>query len=189
MDIKKLKDQIWKTRISRVNAEKRLLKKNSFIQGINIYYSILMIAFSISSYIYKNDVLSIMTIYLSISLIISILYLDSQSYADRALQYRKNYTELQRLEYALSHLKESNIDEIKIIEEKYCNLLNVSENHISYDFYKTIKYSKPDYKNEYWRGIKCEYYWNLIWRFLLKLIIIILPFILLLFCGEFNAGI
>lgn len=37
--IKQLQDQIWTTRISRVNAEKRMVNKNGFIQGINVYYS------------------------------------------------------------------------------------------------------------------------------------------------------
>ena len=35
MDIKVLKDQIWTTRVSRINAERRLVKKEKFIQGIN----------------------------------------------------------------------------------------------------------------------------------------------------------
>jgi len=33
---KDLSDQIWTTRISRVNAEKRLINKEAFFQGINI---------------------------------------------------------------------------------------------------------------------------------------------------------
>jgi len=43
----KLKDQIWKTRVSRINAEKRLQQKQSFIQAINIYYSCITIIYSI----------------------------------------------------------------------------------------------------------------------------------------------
>ena len=44
---KDLSDQIWTTRISRVNAEKRLINKEAFFQGINIYYSCVTIIFSI----------------------------------------------------------------------------------------------------------------------------------------------
>ena len=44
---KDLSDQIWTTRISRVNAEKRLVNKEAFFQGINIYYSCVTIIFSI----------------------------------------------------------------------------------------------------------------------------------------------
>ena len=47
--IKQLQDQIWTTRISRVNAEKRMVNKNGFIQGINVYYSCVTIIFSILS--------------------------------------------------------------------------------------------------------------------------------------------
>lgn len=189
MDINKLKDQIWNTRVSRVNAEKRLLKKNSFIQGINIYYSILTIIFSISTFIYKNDKLSIMTIYLSISLIVSILYLNSQNYTTRALQYRENYTKLQCLEFSLSHMTESDLEKIKNVELKYCDLLNFSENHISYDFYKTIKQSNTDYKSKYWDNIKWLYRWNIVWRFMLEFLVIISPFILMIICGEYNASV
>ena len=32
MDIKRLKDQIWTTRVSRINAERRLINKEKFIQ-------------------------------------------------------------------------------------------------------------------------------------------------------------
>jgi len=34
---KTLANQIWTTRVSRVNAEKRLINKESFFQAINIY--------------------------------------------------------------------------------------------------------------------------------------------------------
>ena len=49
MDIKRLKDQIWTTRVSRINAERRLINKEKFIQAINIYYSCVTIIFSILS--------------------------------------------------------------------------------------------------------------------------------------------
>ena len=33
-------NQIWCTRVSRVNAEKRLKHKEAFAEGLNIYYSL-----------------------------------------------------------------------------------------------------------------------------------------------------
>lgn len=53
---KDLSDQIWTTRISRVNAEKRLVNKEAFFQGINIYYSCVTIIFSIlgKTYLYPG---------------------------------------------------------------------------------------------------------------------------------------
>mgnify|MGYP000837631267 FL=1 len=59
---KDLSDQIWTTRISRVNAEKRLINKEAFFQGINIYYSCVTIIFSILTLLNKNEKLSLMTV-------------------------------------------------------------------------------------------------------------------------------
>lgn len=92
---KELPDQIWTTRISRVNAEKRLIKKETFFQGINIYYSCLTIIFSILALINKDDRLSLMTVFMTISLLAAILYLNGQKYLEHAREYRRNYTELQ----------------------------------------------------------------------------------------------
>lgn len=66
---KDLSDQIWTTRISRVNAEKRLINKEAFFQGINIYYSCVTIIFSILTLLNKNEKLSLMTVFMTISLL------------------------------------------------------------------------------------------------------------------------
>ena len=56
MEINKtLANQIWTTRVSRVNAEKRLINKESFFQAINIYYSCLTIIFSILTLLNGNE--------------------------------------------------------------------------------------------------------------------------------------
>lgn len=96
---KDLSDQIWTTRISRVNAEKRLINKEAFFQGINIYYSCVTIIFSILTLLNKNEKLSLMTVFMTISLLIVILYLNGQKYLEHAREYRKNYTELQKFQF------------------------------------------------------------------------------------------
>lgn len=63
LKINKLKDQIWVTRISRVNAEARLQNKEKFVQGINVYYSCVTIVYSILSYVNHDDSLSLVTIF------------------------------------------------------------------------------------------------------------------------------
>lgn len=102
--ISRLSNQIWTTRISRVNAEKRLIAKENFFQWINIYYSCLTIIFSILSLYNKDDDLSLMTVFMTISLLVVILYLNGQKYLEHAREYRKNYTELQKLEFELNHV-------------------------------------------------------------------------------------
>lgn len=98
-DFLKFEQQVWATRVSRVNAEKRLIIKEKYFQAINIYYSCVTIIFSILSLIKHDDDLSLMTVFMSISLLIVILYLNSQKYLEHAREYRKNYTEIQKLEF------------------------------------------------------------------------------------------
>ena len=110
---KTLPDQIWTTRISRVNAEKRLINKQSFFQAINICYSCLTIIFSILALVNKDEKLSLMTVFMTISLLVVILYLNGQRYLEHAREYRKNYTELQKLEFDLKSMwHKENIYEI-----------------------------------------------------------------------------
>lgn len=180
---KDLSDQIWTTRISRVNAEKRLIKKEAFFQGINIYYSCLTIIFSILSLKNGDNNLSLMTVFMTISLLVVILYLNGQKYLEHAREYRKNYTELQKLEFELKELSDDDADTIKEIYMKYCDLLDSSSNHISFDYYETV-YRSTDatYRERKWKSIKKVYWWNVIWRLFIKGCVIILPTVLYLIC-------
>ncbi|MBD5464813.1 MAG: SLATT domain-containing protein [Lachnospiraceae bacterium] len=179
---KDLPDQIWTTRISRVNAERRLIKKESFFQGINIYYSCLTIIFSILALINKDDRLSLMTVFMTVSLLIVILYLNGQKYLEHAREYRRNYTELQKLEFDLKCIDDGDIESIKTIYTKYCDLLDSSSNHISFDYYETIHGSSGEYKKKRWKNVRGMYYWSVGWRLLLKGCVIILPVALYVIC-------
>lgn len=187
--IKSIKDQIWATRVSRVNAEMRLKSKESFIQAINIYYSCFAVFLSICLLIKQDFVYSLLTLTMTIVLMISILYFKSLKYAERALDYRTNYTELQKLEFKLSHI-EITAEQIHFIEEAYCKLLAESENHIEFDYLKTVAKSKEDFKKDRWSKQKANlYWWNLIWRLIIKTLCIILPILLLFlaFCWKTNG--
>ncbi len=172
-----LKNNIWTTRVSRVNAEKRLLNKHAFIQAINIYYSCATIIFSIMSVIKSDNVLSLITVFMTISLLVTILYLNSLKYVENARDYRTNYTELHKLELELD---DDNIGKNRIlqIKKEYSDLMNASCNHISFDYYCTIKNANETFKEGKWKGIKYKYYFGAIWRLIVKFVIIILPFII-----------
>lgn len=180
--LNRFKDQIWTTRISRINAEKRLIGKENFFQGINIYYSCVTIVFSVLSLMNKDDKLSLMTVLMTISLLIVILYLNGQKYLVHAREYRKNYTQLHKLEIQLSHLSENDVQKINEIENKYCELLDLGDNHISYDYYCTVFGSTGKYKEEHWKDVKLKYIWGTFWRIVVKVMIIVLPFLLLAIC-------
>ncbi len=180
---KDLSDQIWTTRISRVNAEKRLINKEMFFQGINIYYSCVTIIVSILTLSMKNEMLSLMSVFMTISLVIVILYLNGQKYLEQAREYRGNYTELQKLEFELKNIESDDIEMIKNIYNRYCDLLASSSNHISYDYYKTVFDSTGEYRNKNWKNVWYKYYFNVIWRFFLKICVILLPVVLCWICG------
>lgn len=180
MDEKKeLADQIWFTRISRVKAEMRLIDKENFVQFINIYYSLFAIICSIISYHYNDTKMGLFTIIITISLMISILYLNGQKYLERARDYRTNYTRLHLLEM---RAKDSKEDLMKIRTE-YCELLNTSSNHIEYDYLKALSNASDEYKEKKgWEEKKKLYYWGCIWRTVLKILALLVPLALLFIC-------
>lgn len=182
-EYKALQDQIWTTRISRVNAEKRLIGKEAFFQAINIYYSCVTIMFSILILLNNNEKLNLMTVFMTISLLIVILYLNGQKYLEHAREYRKNYTELQKLEFELKFIDSDDIKSIKNIYNRYCELLDSSSNHISFDYYETIHGSSGEYRNNKWKMVRFRYYYNVAWRLLVKLCVILLPVVLYWICG------
>ena len=182
MDVKQLRDTIWITRVSRVNAEKRLLNKDSFIQGINIYYSCVTILFSILTLFNDNDKLSLITVFMTVSLLVTILYFNSLKYTDQARDFRTNYTQLYKLELELD---ENDVSEERLskIKSEYCDLLNSSFNHITYDYYCTVNSANEDFKKTRWHKIRFNYWVNLTWRIVVKIFVIILPILLYCFAG------
>lgn len=175
--IKQLKNQIWTTRVSRVNAEKRLKAKESFIQAMNIYYSCYTVFLSICLLVKQDFVFSLLSVVMTIVLMVSLLYFKSLRYTEQALAYRRIYTGLQRLEFQLDHIAEPS--ETADIEKTYCDLLQRGENHIQFDYYATLAQSSGNYRKERWNGfVPVKYYWGVLWRFAVKLLLVLLPILL-----------
>jgi hypothetical protein len=186
LKINKLKDQIWVTRISRVNAEARLQNKEKFVQGINVYYSCVTIVYSILSYVNHDDSLSLVTIFMTISLLITIMHLNAQNFSGQAHEFRDNYTEFQKLELELDNIELNSTVDLKDIEERYCDLLKKYNNHISFDYYKTMMNSTVEFRAmKNWTKYKeVKYYFGVIWRKALSFMLIILPIILYIVKGK-----
>lgn len=174
MDTKKLRDTIWTTRISRVNAEQRLLNKEAFVEWLNIYYSFIIICLSIVLLQYNSKLLSYCNLFISLCLLLSILHLKSYKLKEQALSYRNNYSELYKLEMSLN----DNIQENTFVEiqNKYCELLKESENHIPYDYYKTVFNSNYEYyKFHSSNMLLFKYFLNILYRFMVKTILVFFP--------------
>ena len=183
MDIKSLKDQIWTTRVSRINAERRLLKKEKFVQGINIYYSCVTNIFSILSLVNGNNNLSLVTTFMSICLLVTILYLNGERYMDHARDYRSNYTALHKLEMRLEN-PSITPEEIEQIRLEYCELLDSAWNHLPYDYYCTVFQSSGVYRANRWMNrIPTAFYWGKLWRAAVMSMIIVLPAVVYYLCG------
>lgn len=87
------------------------------------------------------------------------------------------------LEFELNNIDGDDVDLIKNIYNRYCDLLDSSSNHISFDYYETVHGSIGEYKSKKWRNVRCRYYYNVIWRFVLKICVIVLPVGLYWICG------
>lgn len=183
MNKKSLQDQIWTTRVSRINAERRLIKKEKIIQGINIYYSCVTIIFSILSVLNGDAKLSLITTFMSICLLVTILYLNAERYLEHAKDYRSNYTALHKLEMRLDSdtIKPETLEEIRL---EYCNLLDSAWNHIPYDYYCTVYQSTGDYRTNRWKkNIIAGFWWGKIWRATIIALLLFLPIVVYFLCG------
>ncbi len=181
-DFEKLKNRVWTTKTSRINAERRLELKESFIQGINIYYSCICTIFSVLSLINGDQKLSVMTVFITIALFMAILYSNSQKNLEQAKDYKINYLQLMDIDFELQHITCEDEKQIREIETKYCEILNRSRNHIEFDYYRTVYSSTGDYRKERWIAVRKMYYWNVIWRWIVKIIVILFPIIVYVLC-------
>ncbi|MBO6246598.1 MAG: SLATT domain-containing protein, partial [Anaerovibrio sp.] len=120
--------------------------------------------------------LSLLTIFMTITLLVAILYLNSQQHLKQARDYRKNYTSLQQLEFRLKHISCTDDAEIRLLEDEYCHLLDSSCNHCTFDYYCALHDSRGLYKDPCWTGwIKAKYRWEIIWHIVLKAVLVVLP--------------
>lgn len=136
---------------------------------INIYYSCFLIVLSIIDIVVEDVDLSVLSLILTILLTISLFFIDSQQFSERANTLKKNYISMQKILFSLS---EENLSEMK---GAYLELLNESENHSNSDYYKALIESSDDLKMKTFAIIKylLLYY---VWVVLCKAFFVILPF-------------
>ena len=180
----KLKANIWLTRKNRICASERLLRSANYVEFINVYYSIVVILFSLLgvSPFLKNraDEISYMSIAGSVALTISIIFANSLKYRQRALDLKKNYIDLQFLLAELSTLNIDNREKFLEMEKKYVSLLDIVENHQPIDFVNVIRQNKIS--EHPMSGVNWTYYvlYN-IWHWFWKILLVLLPAIGLIF--------
>lgn len=187
----KLCNRIWATRMSRINAEKRLLNNENFIQGLNIYYSLMTVIMSIFALVWPSQLLNVLTLIMTVSLLVVILYFKSLRFPERAMEYRRIYAEMQKLELKLKYSGD-NEDTVKQVVDEYNELIKQGENQISFDYYKVLKECDKEYRETHWRKTFGREYWKyIIMRFTIRSIAIVLPIImfgiwLVSICGKIS---
>ena len=182
-----LADQIKYTINYRSTKAKRLLKSESFIQQINILYSCFGAFLSVWSLLAEHIFISFIATIVSIILVVSITYLNSQRYAARAKDLDANILDLRNLQAeVLTELSEEKLTEKELSEKEktYNSYLAASEveedyDKLYFDIFENMSNKSGKQKIHKLRII--QFYIMMIFRVLLKCIIIILPFIMTAF--------
>lgn len=173
-ELEKFKDNVWLTRKARINASERLIYANKFVKVLNVYYSCFLIVLSIIDILYEDLDFGSLSLIITIILTISLFFIDSQQFAERANSLKNNYIDMQKI---LFHISNENIGEMK---DYYLDLLSGCENHTNADYYKAMLQSDENLMGKMWNFIKYIFLYRF-WIFMLRGALIILPFIIILY--------
>lgn len=178
----KLINQIEYTINYRRTKAKRLLESESFIQHINILYSCFGAFLSVWSLLVNHKFISFMATIISIILVVSITYLNSQRYAARAKDLEANILDLRNLQAELS--MQLSKEDLAEKEKTYNSYLAASEYENEYDklYYDIFEYS-PNKNKEmkvFWLRM-IQFYSVTVFKTLLKGIVVIFPFFVAIF--------
>ncbi|MGG4548270.1 SLATT domain-containing protein [Rossellomorea marisflavi] len=169
--IKELHDKIYVTRKSYINAEQRLIKKNSFFQFITVYYSIVLIFASILNIrLSDSAITSLFLLSSSVAMSLFSLYIISKNITERHFSFKFNYIKLHELLDELDALMYESLSAdypsnnlqraLNNIKTRYLNVLSSVENHKTVDYLQFLKdkgeeLSKHQQKliqRNYWKG-------------------------------------
>jgi hypothetical protein len=139
--ISELKRKVYITRKCRIEASERTLRKHNLYQSVQIYYSVLIVAYSIWNIqpIDMNGKISSASLFLMIvSIIFSMfsLYITTKNLQEKYFNLKINYLELDKFYGRLSETQaDSNITELRA---QYNNLLSAVDNHDSIDYFRVL---------------------------------------------------
>ena len=142
----KLSDRIWLTKKCRMEAESRFNRYDYFSKFLITYYSAFILILSLYDIIDNNVEYNISIVSASMLILIISLIITSMRFKERSLSYKQCYIKLDELQQEIT----KNEQDEKLVSEvfkKYNDVLNLTENHSEYDYFK-VKYfdkSKEDY--------------------------------------------
>lgn len=175
MDITAQARRMYITYKARINASERLKKTNAFIQGLNIYYSLFLTVLSIYSISTGTQKLSLVITVYSVVVTVTIVFLAAQNYGERAKSLKNNYVAICKLYNKIDDTISQ--DELHAICEEYNQLIDSSENHSEYDFFKACM-GIPEEREKLSKRQKFLQNFIYYGSIFLKFFLIMLPFML-----------
>ncbi len=194
-EIKYLVDErVWKTKKIRMEAEARLNRNNLVSVIILNYYTFVVLAFSIWSLILDptsqiTTRISLMLVIASVGLFGVTLFLSTVGFKEKAVQFKDSYVRLDNLENGIRNLlrnmefldKQRVIVELQQFEEKYNEIISLSDNHSRIDYQKLV----IDRKLVGHEEIRISYFSKVVFNYLAIVTAFMLP-ILLIFISLKN---
>jgi hypothetical protein len=186
----KLSDKIWVTRKTRIITEKRLQTCAIISEVFMIFFSLIMVFFSIWNFIHQNGNINFLLICGSIGVLTVSIFLTSQRFNERALAMRNCYIRLDELYFKTINIEETqNPNSLQDLVTIYNDILLNIENHSDYD-YLCLRYSLRKQLDttlpEFTKFDYCRYVFEKITRLVFIIFIFSLPFILLIFHNFFK---
>jgi SMODS and SLOG-associating 2TM effector domain family 5 len=140
-----INNRVWVTKKARMEAEARMNRNNFFMTLLVNYYTFIVLAFSIWTLVSENNNMSLLTVIASVGLFGISIFVSAVGYREKALQFKESYLSLNELEFDLKYLlRNENLEEslvindLKLYEKKYNEILTKSENHNDLDFTKVL---------------------------------------------------
>lgn len=131
-----MKDNIWWTRLSRIETEKRLLSNLFHAELLLIWYALCSVIISIYLLESNEKLPQYLFVSFSVMTLAASLYINTQSYKERAIKIKACYERLGVLYQKCSGILLINIEEN--IRKEYLECLDMCENHTSMDYYRAV---------------------------------------------------
>lgn len=153
-----LPDLIDKTRKSRIEAERRLLKMNTLSMHACIYYACITTLLSLSALFFSYPGLPFLSISSAIVVTICTVYVSAQNYAARAEQMKGCYLALQELHLSLDNASLPGKCDIDSAGQKYIDIVRQTENHHIRDYQIAMSDINDFHQILYWLAIRFAVY-------------------------------
>ena len=154
-ELRDLKRRLKATRKGRIEASKRLRKKNDFFEKVTYFYSLVVLILSVwflnKSGDHANTANKILLV-LSLSLTYFTMFISMKNYKERAGNFENNYQQLDVLNNKIDRFFASGnglgLEKIKEFQREYEKLIIGKENHLNIDFYISTEDNKKTFNSD-----------------------------------------